>query len=144
MIRFEYDDGGAREAGFAVEAGDCVVRSFAIATGKPYSEVRADLLLITKNERRRDGRRSTPRGGVFKATIQKLAAQYGMRWTPTMSIGSGTTVHVRADELPADGRHVLSLSKHVTAYVDGTLLDTFDPSRDGTRAVYGYWSVEQS
>ena len=139
---FQFADGGAREAGFEALARDCVVRSFAIATGKPYADVRNDVLRLAKLERPRNGKlRSTPRNGVHKPTIQKLAAEYGMRWTPTMSIGSGTTVHVRTGELPESGRHVLSLSKHVTALVDGVIFYTDDPSRDGTRAVYGYWSV---
>ena len=33
----------------------------------------------------------------------------------------------------------MSVSKHITAVVDGVIHDTFDPSRDGTRCVYGYW-----
>lgn len=137
-----YSDGGAHTAGFRTEAGDCVVRAFAHATGKPYAEVRADVLRLAKAERPRNGkRRSTPRNGVHRPTIQKLATLYGMSWTPTMSIGSGTTVHVRAGELPESGRHVLSLSKHVCALLDGELHDTYDPSREGMRAVYGYWSM---
>jgi hypothetical protein len=136
-----YDDGGAAEAGFTVDARDCVVRAFAIASGKPYAEVRQDLLTLTKQEKRKDGRRSTPRGGVFKETQHALAKLYGFTWTPTMRVGSGTTVHVREGEVPATGRHVLSVTKHAVALVDGDLHDTFDPSRGGTRAVYGYWSA---
>ena len=56
----------------------------------------------------------------------------------TMTIGSGCTVHVKADELPP-GRLVLSCSRHYVAMVDGMPHDTHDPSRDGTRCVYGYW-----
>jgi hypothetical protein len=142
VINFEYDDGGAREAGFRGEAArDCVARAFAIATGNTYLEVRSQILRLAKLER--TGKRSTPRGGVANTTVKKLAHFYGMSWTPTMSIGSGTTVHVRADELPAEGRHVLNLSKHVSAYIDGVVHDTHDPSRDGKRAVYGYWTVRE-
>ncbi len=55
-----------------------------------------------------------------------------------MAIGSGCTVHLRIGELPA-GRLVVSLSKHMTAVIDGVIHDTYDPSRGGTRCVYGYW-----
>ena len=55
-----------------------------------------------------------------------------------MFIGSGTTVHLKADELPK-GRIICNVSKHYTAVVDGVIQDTYDPSRRGTRAVYGYW-----
>jgi hypothetical protein len=56
-----------------------------------------------------------------------------------MQIGSGCQVHMRDGELPSDGPLVLSLSKHYCAVVDGVIRDTHDPSRDGTRCVYGYW-----
>jgi hypothetical protein len=62
----------------------------------------------------------------------------GWVWTPTMQIGSGCTVHLRADELPP-GRLVVSVSKHLTAVIDGVIHDTHDCSRRGTRCVYGYW-----
>ena len=64
----------------------------------------------------------------------------GFEWTPTMSIGSGCTVHLADGELP-DGRLVVSLSRHLAAVVDGTVRDTYDPSRDGTRCVYGYYRL---
>lgn len=34
---------------------------------------------------------------------------------------------------------VVRLSKHFTAVIDGVVHDTHDPSRDGTRCVYGIW-----
>ena len=37
------------------------------------------------------------------------------------------------------GRLVVSLSRHWTAVIDGVIFDTHDPSRRGTRCVYGYW-----
>ena len=56
-------------------------------------------------------------------------------------IGRGCTVHLRAEELPT-GRLVVSLSKHVTAVVNGVIRDTHDPSHGGTRCVYGYFTNE--
>ena len=47
----------------------------------------------------------------------------GWKWTPTMQIGSGCTVHLRADELPSGGL-VVSVSKHLTAVIDGVIHDT--------------------
>jgi hypothetical protein len=55
-----------------------------------------------------------------------------------MGIGTGCTVHLKADELPA-GRIIVRLSGHYAAVIDGVLHDTSDCSRDGTRCVYGYW-----
>lgn len=61
-----------------------------------------------------------------------------------MKIGSGTKVHVRAGELPTQGRYVLSLSRHLAAWVDGMLHDAYDSSRAGTRCVYGYYVAPEA
>ncbi len=137
-----YNDGGRREAGYKGSTGDCVVRSIAIASGKPYQEVYDALNELAKLERtgKRKRGKSSARNGVYKATIQKYMKSIGWLWTPTMHIGSGCTVHLASGELP-DGRLVVSLSKHLTAVIDGIIYDTHDPSRDGTRCVYGYWSA---
>lgn len=57
-----------------------------------------------------------------------------------MKIGSGCKGHLRSEELPP-GRLIVSVSKHVVAVIDGIIHDTHDPSRDGTRCVYGYWAL---
>ena len=94
-----------------------------------------------KRERPRSGRkRSSARNGIHKATIQRYLQSLGFTWTPTMQIGSGCKVHLRAAELPK-GRLIVSISKHLTAVINGAIHDTHDCSRNGTRCVYGYWSV---
>lgn len=138
---FRYHDGGRAAAGYRGETGDCVTRAVAIATGLPYQQVYDDINESAKGERtgKRKRGKSTARQGVYKATIRKYLASLGWKWTPTMQIGSGCTVHLRADELPS-GRLIVSLSRHICAVIDGVIYDTHDPSRDGTRCVYGYWS----
>lgn len=148
MTAWTYDDGGRTDAGFRGHAGDCVTRAIAIAAELPYREVYDDLfaLIRVRNDIRRSKgravrRRSSPREGV-STRIEKLylETQLGWTWTPTMFIGSGCRVHLRAEELPA-GRIVVKLSRHSAAVVDGVVHDTYDPSRDGTRCVYGYWTA---
>lgn len=141
MTKFQHDDGGRADAGFKGATGDCVVRAIAIATGKSYREVYDDVNRMAQRERmssRKRGR-SNARTGVHKPTIKRLMQEYGWKWTPTMHVGSGCKVHLRADELPS-GRIVCSVSRHLVAVIDGVIHDTHDPSRDGTRCVYGYWS----
>ena len=139
---FVYDDGGRADAGFKGATGDCTCRAIAIATGRPYRDVYDDLNRLGKAERRSARRRgkSSARTGVYKPTIRRYLASLGWTWHPTMSIGAGTTVHLRADELPR-GRLVVAVSRHTTAVVDGVVHDTCDPSREGTRAVYGFWTA---
>ena len=69
--------------------------------------------------------------------------ELGFVWTPTMTIGSGCTTHLRDGELP-DGRLVCKVGRHLVAVVDGVINDTHDCSRNGTRCVYGYWKEAQS
>lgn len=140
-IRFVQDDGGREAAGFRGSAGDCAVRSIAIATGKPYLEVYNAINVFSLNERVGKRKRgiSNARTGVYSRTLRRYLDSIGWHFTPTMSIGSGCKVHLRASELPA-GRLIISLSKHITAVVDQVVHDMYDPSRDGTRCVYGFWS----
>ena len=42
-MTWTFDDGGRAAAGYKGNAGDCVVRAIAIASGGPYSEVYKDL-----------------------------------------------------------------------------------------------------
>lgn len=143
-LPFTYDDGGRASAGYKGEADDCVVRSIAIATGKPYQDVYDQMNAMAKRERPRKGqKRSSSRTGVKTPTVRRYMESIGWVWTPTMQIGSGCRVHLRIGELPS-GRLVVRVSKHMAAVIDGKIHDTGDPSRDGTRCVYGYWTAPES
>ena len=153
-IKFTYNDGGRKSAGYKGDAGDCVVRAIAIATEFPYRQVYKDLqgeiaeaIVYGRKSKLRSSLvheaamgRVSPRNGVHKKLFHAYLIGLGWQWIPTMSIGSGCTVHLRAEELPA-GRIVASVSKHLVAVIDGAINDTYDPSRDGTRCVYGYYGL---
>jgi hypothetical protein len=137
-----YDDGGRAEAidrgrvrGSSLDVGDCVTRAIAIATATPYEDVYAALAAAEHAI----GRPRSARNGISKKVTRSYIDSLRWEWTPTMAIGSGCTVHLRADELPG-GIIICSLSRHLVAVVDGVVHDTHDPTRDGTRCVYGYWS----
>lgn len=139
-MKFVYNDGGRSEAGFKGTTGDCVCRSIAIATEKPYKEIYDLINEFAKSERtgKRKKSKSSARTGVYQTTIRKIMDYLGWEWIPTMKIGSGCKVHLREDELPK-GRIICNVSKHCVAVVDGVINDTYDCSRDGTRCVYGYY-----
>ena len=144
MTRWVFDDGGRAAAGFKGEAGDCGTRAIAVATGLPYRQVYDAINLFAQGERLRgDRQRSNARTGVHKVTLDRFLSALGWNWTPTMAIGSGCRVHLCREELPP-GRLIVRVSKHITAVVDGLIRDTHDPSRLGTRCVYGYWHLEQA
>lgn len=142
MTRFVLNDGGRKAAGFKGQARDCVCRSVAIATGKPYSQVWGELSAIGWTENLNKYPRDVD-GLVIPrswAREREYIESLGWRWHPTMKIGSGCKVHLCPGELPT-GRLIVRVSKHLTAVIDGVIHDTFDPSRGGTRCVYGYFAV---
>lgn len=135
-----YSDGGRAAAGYKGVTGDCVCRAIALAAEIPYQDVYEMINVFAKAERRPKDKRSSARTGVHKDTCRRIMDYLGWQWEPTMGIGKGCKVHLRADELPK-GRLVVSVSKHLVAVVDGVILDIVDPSRCGTRCVYGLWRV---
>jgi hypothetical protein len=171
-MKYVYNDGGRDAAGYNGNAGDCVTRAIAIATGRPYTEIYAMIAEGCGSERKSKRTRTkgrTARNGVYtnKKWFKDLMTKLGFRWTPTMTIGSGCTVHLKDGELPM-GRLIASVSKHYCAIIDGVIHDTHDPNqRAGTiyppdytgpmpkgarwlengngwyyapdRCVYGYW-----
>jgi hypothetical protein len=140
---FVKDDGGRAAAGYKGSAGDCGCRAVAIATQTDYQEVYDLINECAKGERKGKRKRgiSSARNGVYRPCMKKVMAKLGWSWKATMGIGTGCTVHLTPAELPS-GRLVVSLSKHYTAVIDGACHDTHDPSREGTRCVYGYWYKE--
>lgn len=147
------NDGGRKAAGFKGDAGDCVTRAIAIATGRPYQEVYDRLAHGNATQRQgKRPRRNKSVEGVATAShgilvkrkwFKDYMHELGFEWTACMKIGAGCKVHLAADELPM-GRLVVQVSKHSVAVIDGVLHDTHDPTRGGSRCVYGYWTLSRS
>ncbi len=145
---WKYHDGGRLNAGLGSTAiGDCATRAITIATEGDYETVYHDLFELTRTMTEKSRakwavksrkRGPSPRDGVFKEVYTRYLTDLGWEWTPTMHIGSGCTTHLRKDELPI-GRVIARCSKHLVAVIDGVCYDTSDPSRGGSRCVYGYW-----
>ena len=132
---FVYNDGGREAAGYKGSAGDCVCRAVAIAAQLPYQEVYNRLAEGNASQRKskRTGKQPwSARNGIY--TTRKWFKDYmrelGFVWTPTMQIGSGCQVHLKADELPS-GRLVGNVSRHQVAVIDGSLTTpTTAPERE--------------
>lgn len=157
-VKFVHNDGGRAAAGYKGTTGDCATRALAIASGKSYQEVYDLINNLALQERPRRakriitatgikalpaGPRSNAREGVFRGTFDKAVKALGGTWRPTMRIGTGCKVHLRQSELPATGRHILSVSKHYAAWINGTLQDIYDCSRGGDRCVYGIYTFPE-
>lgn len=159
-VIFTYNDGGRYAAGYKGNTGDCVTRAIAIVTGKPYKEVYDKMNELAKPVNAKGYKtlrgNSNARTGMHKKAYHNYLLSIGMKWTPTMFIGKGCKVHLKADELPK-GKLIVSVSKHLTAVIDGVINDTYNPQRGGgsyikvengietrgttaERCVYGYYS----
>jgi hypothetical protein len=146
-LGFHLNDGGRAAAGFKGSAGDCVVRSIAIATQLPYLQVYEELnqanvlyanLRNDKLARHLNKRGSSPRNGSHRKVFHDYILTHGFIWVPTMKVGAGCQVHLRANELPR-GTLIVKVSKHLTTVMDGIIHDTHNPARGGQRCVYGYY-----
>jgi hypothetical protein len=136
---FIYNDGGREKAGYQGTTSDCVTRAIAIALELPYQKVYDDLHALLKADKRRiESGKTSPRQGIPKHISRKYLASFGWRFVPTMGIGTGCKVHLRADELPK-GHIIVKVSKHLVAVINGIIYDTHDCTRGGTRCVYGYY-----
>jgi hypothetical protein len=134
--KWVYNDGGRSSYFKGERVGDCVTRSIAIASKMDYKKVYDAL---SKGNASQGGAKSA-RNGIYtkRKWFKDQMREWGFRWQPTMGIGTGCKVHLRAEELPK-GRIIARCSRHYSAVIDGVINDTYDPSRDGERAVYGYW-----
>ena len=146
-MNFEFNDGGRAAAGYKGNAGDCVCRAIAIVADLPYQEVYDRLAEGNAAQKKRRSvarisqRRSARNGiSVKQKWFREYMRELGFRWTPTMQIGSGCQVHLKAEELPG-GRIICAVSKHYVAVIDGVINDTVDCSRNEARCVYGYWAL---
>lgn len=145
-MQWIYNDGGRAAAGYKGTTGDCVTRAIAIATNKPYQEVYDAINKLALLEKPRGkNRRSNARTGVGRFTYDRYLKGLGWTWHPTMTVGSGCKVHLKRGELPAHPSKwlIVRVSKHVTCVVNNFIFDTYDPSRDHGRCVYGYYSLDK-
>ena len=131
METFKFNDGGREAAGYKGKTGDCVCRAICIITGLPYQEVYDRL--SNGNATQRRGKREGSKAGIRTAarginTKRKWFDEYitslGFTWVPTMKIGQGCKVHLKADELPM-GKIIVNVSKHFTTMIDGVINDTY-------------------
>jgi|SRR3990167_4335388 len=138
-MQYIKDDGGRLAAGYRGDTGDCVVRAIAIATEQSYESVYNTVNMIATDGRAGSRKaKSDSRTGVWKEAYRPYLESLGWTWHPTMKIGQGCKVHLKAEELPK-GRLIVRVSKHMTTVIDGVIHDTHDPSRNETRCVYGFF-----
>jgi hypothetical protein len=129
-MRVIFNDGGRKAAGYRGTVGDCAIRAWAIAADLPYQEVYRRMTKIQG---------FTVRNGVYKQNSRAFARELEWVWIPLMHVGAGARVTTRSPILGTIHRGVVKVSKHLFAVLDGDCHDNHDPTRGGSRCVYGVW-----
>ena len=141
QMPFTFNDGGRAWTRRQPSELDSATRAIAIVTGLDYEVVWCELaeLCELRNKKRRT-RIDHPDNGIGRDIIAAYLDVCGFRWVPTMFLGARKPVHLAEDELPV-GKLVCQISKEWCAVVDGVIQNTYDPSREGQRIVYGYFEL---
>ena len=131
-MEFKYDDGGRQDAGYrGPSRGDCVIRAIAIATGKPYKKVLAELY----DRHKRHGIPFHPSQGTYPLAYGPYLKSLGFEFVKIEG-----KARFRRDNLPKRKILIVSISRHLAAVMDGVLRDTWDSSKNGDALLIGYWT----
>jgi hypothetical protein len=145
-LPWAYDDGGRFAAGWPDnDAGDCVTRAIAIATGQPYRDVWA-LVCRAIAEHAKNKKHNADHGADL-ATIRALVARLdGWAEIETTIQGRktkrGAPVYEQAQDLPTTGRLLVLGGRHAFALIDGRVHDTAPIRR--VRTVHRFFRKEET
>ncbi len=129
---------------FQFNNGNCIgttyrfkyYRALSIILNKPWQKIKKDIQSFRKQIKKR---KKISNYDIFQKCVELYLASLYFEWTPFMTKGSGVIVHLKKDELP-NGKILASISGQLIAIIDGIHQDIEDKSRNGTRAVYGYYA----
>jgi hypothetical protein len=129
-MKYQYNDGGRKAAGFKGTAGDCGARAMAIALGLDYSTVYKELAQANAD----NGRAKSARNGVMKDVYTEVLKRYGFVWMKAPQFAGRKA---RCSDLT--GVVIAKQARHFVAVIDGVANDAWDSTE---RMVYGYWAKQ--
>ena len=131
-LEYQYNDGGRSEAGFKGDAGDCVTRAIAIASKKPYSEVRKELMdakkqwmKTSRSRHAKSCKTSSVRNGTERTVWKPYLESLGWVKHNQIRFGSSNRKDLVRENLPK-GNVIVQVRKHVMAVIDHVVHDTWD------------------
>ena len=128
-MKYQYNDGGRKAAGFKGTAGDCGARAMTIALRLDYSAVYRELAQANAD----NGRAKSARNGVMKDVYTEVLKRHGWVW---MKAPQFEGRKARCSDMPA-GVVIAKQARHFVAVIDGVALDIWDCTH---KMVYGYWA----
>ena len=114
-----------------IKTGDCVVRAIATATNKDYLECRRELNQM-KHELGFSGYKDTLFLYKYLESNPRLIFK-AVKGEPRIKGSDFTKLHPK-------GTYILKMAGHITVYIDGVILDTWDCTY---RSVYTAWEITQ-
>ena len=128
-MKFQFNDGGRKAAGFKGRVGDCGARALAIAFNIDY--VTAYKLVATANSNM--GYAHSARNGVSKDVYSQILSTLNWSWHPAPKFAGRKA---KCSDMPK-GVVIARQAHHFVAVIDGIPNDTWDSSN---KMVYGYWA----
>ena len=128
-----YDDGGRSKYFDTLDVQDCVTRSIAIATNLNYLDIHHEISKRVSKNKNADMPVSNK---IMKSYLLELGYKY------IKPIKNGKLL--RLDDLPKNKVLMVKIAKHLTVLNHGSILDTWDCSKDGKACVYGYFKYEKT
>jgi hypothetical protein len=131
----KFDAGKEHRTSKKMQGGDCQVRALCTASSMSYPQA-YNLLYKVQGEMRTPGFR-------LELYLQHKPDIFGVaRYLPFPAVkGQRRMTAAQFVQRYPKGRFVLNLARHVTAVVDGTVLDTWDCTR---KCVYGAWELREA
>ncbi len=134
-MEFIWNDGGRAVSGYVGTTGDCVTRAIAIATGRAYREVYAEL-----------GQRAacSPRDGIPIDVVAEYLLSRGWQAADSedqdilgkAALPDGVVIlYIRAGE---------RRSSHLVTVIDRVLYDTWNPADDQSYTIIKSWRPPQT
>jgi hypothetical protein len=130
-MKYQYNDGGRKAAGFKGTAGDCGARAMAIALGLDYTAVYKELAQANAD----NGRAKSARNGIMKDVYTDVLKRYGWVWVKAPQFAGRKA---RCSDMPA-GVVIAKQAHHFVAVIDGVANDAWNCTG---RMVYGYWAKQ--
>jgi hypothetical protein len=127
-MKYQYNDGGRKAAGFKGTAGDCGARAMAIALSLDYASVYKELAQANAD----NGRAKSARNGIMKDVYTEVLKRHGWVWMQAPKFDGRKA---RCSDLT--GVVIAKQAHHFVAVIDGVANDIWDCTH---KMVYGYWA----
>jgi hypothetical protein len=130
MIEYIYNDGGRSLSKRPKQKRDCVIRAISIVAYESYDKIYDELAFLG----RKSG--SGTKKEIWKELLNSKSFNFTKISFPAIT-GQARMNLANFCELYPQGRYVIQMAGHLTAVIDGIIMDDFKPIE--TKCVYCAW-----